>query len=199
MRVLVACEFSGVVRDAFRARGHDAVSCDLLETEAPGPHVVGDVLEILNDGWDLMIAHPPCTYLCSMGIWWNHKRLDRWPKTYAARDFAEALWGCSVEKICLENPPGYLTNNSNLQKPSQCIQPWMFGHEANKPTSIWLKGLPDLKPTNVVGKGEFYIKSNGHRMSKWSHVTSGTNEVKRAKLASTTFKGIAEAMADQWG
>ena len=199
MKVLVACEFSGVVRDAFIARGHDAVSCDLLDTDAPGPHIKGSALDVLDSGWDLMVAHPPCTYLCSMGIWWNHKRPERWEDTYSARDFAEALWDAPIEKICLENPPGYLTNNSKLGKPAQCVQPWHHGHEANKPTSLWLKNLPKLTKTNVVDKGHFYVKANGHRMSAWSHTTSGTNKAKRAKIASTTFQGIADAMADQWG
>ena len=106
MKVLVACEYSGVVRDAFIRNGHDAMSCDLLPTDVPGNHYQGDVFDVIGDGWDLMIAHPPCTFLCSMGIWWNHKRPERWEDTYRARDFAEALWSADVEKICLENPPG---------------------------------------------------------------------------------------------
>ena len=199
MRVLIACEFSGIVRDAFAALGHDAWSCDLENTEKPGKHIQCDVLPHLADGWDLIIGHPPCTYLANMGIWWNKKRPERWPLTYAARDFAEAIWEAPAGRVCIENPPGWLTNNSKLGKPSQTIHPWHFGHEANKPTSLWLKNLPALKPTKVVSKGRFYVKANGQRMSAWSHATSGTNKAKRAKIASRTFAGIAQAMASQWG
>ena len=199
LRVLIACEFSGTVRDAFRDLGHDAWSCDFEPTEKPGPHFQGDVTDVIADGWDLMIAHPPCTYLASMGIWWNHKRPERWPLTHAARDFAELLWDAQIPRIALENPPGFLTNNSKLGKPTQTIQPWHFGHQANKPTSLWLKNLPALRHTKIVGKGEFYTKANGHRMSKWSHVTSGTRKAERAKIASVTFPNIAKAMASQWG
>lgn len=172
------------------------MSCDLLPTDSPGPHYQGDVRDILNDGWDLMIAHPPCTYLASMGIWWNHKRPERWPLTYAAKDFVQLLWDAPIEKIAIENPIGYL--NKNWRKPEQVIHPWQHGHEASKPTCLWLKDLPKIKPTSIVSKGEFYTKSNGTRMAKWSHITSGTNKAKRAKVASTTFRGIADAMADQW-
>jgi len=196
-RILIACEFSGTIRDAFIAVGHDAMSCDLLPTDVPGPHYQGDVSDILNEGWDLMIAHPPCTYLSGMGIWWNAKRPERWPLTYAAKTFVEFLANAPIPKIAIENPIGYL--NKNWRKPDQIIQPWQFGHEANKPTCLWLKELPLLTPTEIVGKGEFYVKANGSRLSKWSHSTSGKNKAKRAKIASTTFSGIAEAMATQWG
>jgi len=196
MRVLVACEFSGVVREAFRARGHDAMSCDLLPTDIPGLHYQGDVRDVLGDGWDLMIAHPPCTYLAKMGIWWNHKRPERWPLTYAAMDFVRTLWDAPVPLMALENPIGYLSKHWQL--PSQVVHPWQYGHEANKPTCLWLRGLPALTPTSVVGKGEFYTKKNGKRLSKWSHITSGT-QAERTKIASVTFSGIAAAMADQWG
>jgi hypothetical protein len=248
MRVLVACEFSGAVRDAFRAAGHDAMSCDLLPTEAPGPHYQGDVRDVIDgfvpvcfhaecgdecswgfdeagdcprpgptsEGyefverngvlfarpeerphWDLMIAHPPCTYLASMGIWWNKKRPERWPLTYEARDFVDFLWQSPIPRIAIENPIGFL--NRNWRKPDQIIHPWQFGHEASKPTCLWLKGLPILTPTQIVGKGEFYVKANGARMAKWSHITSGTRKAERAKIASRTFPGIAAAMAAQWG
>ena len=196
MRVLIACEYSGAVRDAFRARGHDAMSCDLLPTDVPGPHYQGDVRDVLGDGWDLMVAHPPCTYLCGMGVWWNHKRPERWAQTYAARDFVDLLWKAPIPRIAIENPVGWL--NKNWQKPAQIINPWQFGHEANKPTCLWLKNLPVLEPTKVVGKGEFYVKANGQRMSKWSHKESGTRDA-RWKIAAATFPGIATAMADQWG
>ena len=197
MRVLVACEFSGAVRDAFRALGHDAWSCDLLPTETPGPHIQGNVLNALKEGWDLMVAHPPCTYLASMGIWWNKKRPERWPLTYAARDFVQALWDAPIPKVAVENPIGFL--NRNWRKPDQIIHPWQHGHEASKPTCLWLRGLPPIMPTAIVGKGEFYVKANGARMAKWSHITSGTRKEERARIASRTFSGIARAMAEQWG
>lgn len=136
MRVIVACEFSGTVRDAFAARGHDAWSCDLLPSETPGNHIQGDVLAVIGDGWDLMVAHPPCTYLASMGIWWNAKRPERWPLTYDAMEFVKKLWQAPIAMIAIENPIGYL--NKNFRKPDQIIQPWQFGHEANKPTCLWL-------------------------------------------------------------
>ena len=198
MKVLIACEFSGVVRRAFRARGHDAWSCDLLPSEDSSEyHIQGDVLEVLGDGWDLMIAHPPCTYLCGMGIWWNHKRPERWLLTDEAASFFMRLWESPAGKVCLENPIG--TMSRRFRRPDQIINPWQFGHEANKPTCLWLRGLPPLSPTSIVGKGRFYIKANGSRMSAWSHVTSGTRKEQRAKIASRTFDGIAAAMADQWG
>ena len=196
MRILIACEYSGTVRDAFIRAGHDAMSCDLLDTDTPGPHYMGDIRDVLDREWDMMVAHPPCTYLASMGIWWNKKRPERWPLTYAARDFVNLLFNAPIDKICIENPIGYLSNN--WRKWNQIVHPWQFGDEASKPTCLWLKNLPLLKPTNIVGKGEFYVKSNGARMAKWSHITSGTNKSKRAKIASTTFKGIADAMASQW-
>jgi hypothetical protein len=197
VRVLIACEFSGTVRDAFARRGHDAWSCDLLPTETPGLHHQGDVLDVLGNGWDLMIGHPPCTYLCGMGVWWNHKRPERWPMTHAARDFVEALWQAPIRRVAIENPIGFL--NRNWMPPSQVIQPWQFGHEANKPTCLWLRNLPPLTATQVVGRGKFYVKANGSRMSAWSHKTSGTRKEERARIASRTFTGIADAMAQQWG
>lgn len=196
--MLIACEFSGVVRDAFIARGHSAMSCDLLPTEAPGPHYRGDVRDVLVAGyWDLMIAHPPCTCLSSMSIWWNHKRPERWPDTYAAKEFVDLIWRTDIPRIAIENPVGFL--NRNWQKPAQTINPWQFGQEAHKPTCLWLKGLPPLVPTEIVGRGEFWTKANGSRMSKWSHTISGTHKHERAHNASRTFSGIANAMADQWG
>jgi hypothetical protein len=198
MRVLIACEFSGIVRDAFIAQGHDAISCDLLPSEKSGPHIQGDALEAArSQSWDLMIAHPPCTYLCGMGVWWNHKRPERWPLTIAAQDFVIALWDCGIQRTCIENPIGYL--GTHWRKSNQIINPWQFGQEANKPTCLWLRGLPLLQPTKIVGKGKFYVKKNGARMSAWSHITSGTKKEERARIASRTFTGIADAMANQWG
>ena len=195
---MVACEFSGVVRRAFRERGHDAWSCDLIEAEdGDGHHLQRDVRDVLRDGWDLMVAHPPCTYLASMGIWWNAKRPERWPLTKAAKRFVEDLWDAPIAHVAIENPIGYL--NKNWRPPTQIIHPWQFGHEASKPTCLWLRGLPILLPTQIVGKGEFYTKKNGTRMAKWSHITSGTRKAERARIASRTFLGIAAAMAEQWG
>ena len=196
-RILIACEFSGIIREAFREKGWNAWSCDLLPTEIPGNHIQGDVRDVLGNCWDMMIAHPPCTYLASMGIWWNHKRPERWPLTYGAMEFVRTLWEYPIHKVVIENPIGYL--NRNWRKPSQIIHPWQFGHQASKPTCLWLRNLPCLKPTEIVGKGEFYVKANGNRMAKWSHITSGTRKEERAKIASRTFNGIAKAMAEQWG
>jgi hypothetical protein len=197
IKVLVACEYSGAVRDAFLGLGFDAMSCDLEPSEKPGKHYQGDIRDVLNDGWDVMIAHPPCTYLAAMAIWWNAKRPERWPLTHAARDFVDLIWNAPIAHVALENPIGFL--NRNWRKPTQVVHPWQFGHEASKPTCLWLRGLPALRPTKIVGKGEFYVKANGHRMAKWSHITSGTDKAKRAKIASRTFAGIAAAMAAQWG
>lgn len=198
MRVLVACECSGAVRRAFRERGHDAWSCDILPADDASPfHLQCDVRDVLRDGWDLMVAHPPCTYLASMGIWWNAKRPERWPLTHAARDFVDMLWNAPIPRVAIENPIGYL--NRHWRKPDCIVHPWQHGDEASKPTCLWLKRLPPLLPTDIVGKGRFYVKANGHRMAAWSHVTSGTNKAKRAKIAATTFPGIAAAMAAQWG
>lgn len=197
MNVLVACEFSGVVRDAFIAKGHNAISCDLLPTERPGPHYQGDIAELLGQSWDMLIAFPPCTYLCSMGVWWNHKRPERWSLTFDAQNFFLRLASLNIPKIAIENPIGIMS--TKFRKPDQIIQPWQFGHEATKSTCLWLKNLPKLNPTNIVDKGKFYLKKNGSRMAAWSHVTSGTKKELRAQIASRTFLGIAQAMADQWG
>tara|TARA_Y100000310_G_C20618238_1_gene781851 strand:- start:470 stop:1060 length:591 start_codon:yes stop_codon:yes gene_type:complete len=193
MKVLVACEFSGVVRDAFIAIGHDAVSCDLLPTDAPGPHIQGDVLNILKDGWDLMIAHPPCTYLCSSGLHWNKRIVGRAEKTHEAMIFIFNLIDAPIAKIALENPIGCIS--SNYRKPDQIIQPWQFGHPESKSTCLWLKGLPVLQPTNVLQKPE---------SGRWGNQTpSGQNKLgpskDRWKKRSITYQGIADAMALQWG
>ena len=181
MRVLVACEFSGIVRDAFISKGHDAVSCDLLPTESPGPHYQGDVLEILDDGWDMMIAHPPCTAICLSGNRWYSNTDER----KQAIQFVEKLWLSNIHKICIENPVGVLTTMSLLPKP-QYIQPWQFGHGETKKTGLWLKNLTRLIPTDIVNGRENRI----HRMSPSKD---------RSKLRSLTYHGIAQAMADQWG
>jgi len=195
MKVLVACEYSGTVRDAFRARGHDAMSCDLLPTDAPGPHYQGDVRDILGDGWDLMIAHPPCTYLCSSGLHWNKRVPGRAQMTEDALDFVRLLLDAPIPRIALENPIGCI--GTRIRKADQTIQPWQFGHDASKATRLWLKNLPLLTPTAVV---EPRI-ANGKK--RWANQTdSGQNRLPpsddRWKIRSETYAGIAAAMVDQW-
>lgn len=148
MKVLIACEFSGTVREAFKKLGHDAWSCDLLDTDIPGQHIVGDVLEILNNGWDLMIAHPPCTYLCSSGLHWNARTEGRQEKTEEALLFVKLLLNAPIAKIALENPTGCIS--SRVRKPDQKVQPWQFGHNASKGTCLWLQGLPKLLPVKII-------------------------------------------------
>jgi site-specific DNA-cytosine methylase len=180
MRVLVACEYSGRVRDAFLARGCDAMSCDLLETETPGPHYQGDVRDILGDGWDLMICHPPCTHLSVSGARWFKDKLTEQAE---ALDFVRMLLDAPIAKIALENPVSIIS--SRIRKPDQVIQPWQFGHGETKATCLWLKRLPKLMPTNIVPGREARI----HKMPP------GPN---RWKERSRTFEGIAQAMAEQW-
>jgi hypothetical protein len=254
MRVLVACEFSGVVRDAFNARGHDAWSCDLLPTEVVGPHYQGDVLDLLegwqpvtfasdlgvcnvcdeplclihdlhfgecpclgptqdeveykqvgdvllgrpvaSPHWDLMIAHPPCTYLCSSGLHWNKRVEGREAKTQESLEFVRRLLDAPVQRIALENPIGRI--GTAIRPADQIIQPWQFGHDASKQTALWLKNLPLLQPTEIVEPRLV----NGKK--RWANQTdSGQNRLgpseDRWKLRSETYRGIAEAMADQWG
>lgn len=196
MKVLVACEYSGIVRDAFIARGHTAVSCDLLPTDVDGPHYQGDVLDIMNDGWDLMIAHPPCTYLCSSGLHWNKRTPGRQEKTDEALEFVKLLLAAPIEKIALENPIGCIS--TKIRKPDQTIQPWQFGHDASKATCLWLKNLPLLTPTELVAPRIVDGKK------RWGNQTdSGQNRLPpsedRWKIRSETYRGIAEAMAQQWG
>ena len=204
MRVLIACEFSGAVRDAFIGGGHDAMSCDLLPNETPGPHYQGSVMDILNDGWDLMIAHPPCTYLTLTGNkWFRPEYAERFPTRHKDREdaveFFMALANAPIPKIAIENPIGIMS--SRYRKPNQIIQPWEYGHETTKATCLWLKGLPNLVPTNIVSKGEVVISKSGNRMSRWYYETSKITLKGglRAKARSVTFQGIADAMANQWG
>jgi hypothetical protein len=196
MRVLIACEYSGTVRDAFRAAGHDAMSCDLLPTDSPGPHYQGDVFDILGDGWDMMIAHPPCTYLCSSGLHWNKRRPERAAQTEAALAFVQALLDAPIERIALENPIGCI--GTRIRKADQTIQPWQFGHDASKATCLWLKSLPPLTPTQTIAP-----RIVGGR-KRWGNQTdSGQNKLPpsadRWKIRSETYPGIAAAMAAQWG
>lgn len=182
MRVLIGCEFSGVVRDAFRAVGHDAVSCDLLPSESPGPHIQGDIRSILQDGWDCLIAFPPCTHLCVSGArWWPAKVADG--RQAAAVEFFMLLAESSIPRVAIENPVGLMS--TRYRKPDQVIQPWMFGHGETKATCLWLRGLPLLQPTCVVPGREARI----HRLPPTPD---------RAKLRSVTYAGVAAAMAGQW-
>jgi hypothetical protein len=181
MRVLVACEFSGVVRDAFIARGHEAVSCDLLPTDRTGPHITGDVRKIADGWWDLMIAHPPCTHLAVSGARWFKGKEKEQAKALA---FVQMLLDAPIERICLENPISIIS--TRIRKPDQIIQPWMFGHGETKATCLWLKGLPPLVPTNIVEGRENRVHRMPPSKDRW-------------KKRSITYTGIAQAMAEQWG
>ncbi|CAB4139964.1 hypothetical protein UFOVP408_35 [uncultured Caudovirales phage] len=246
MRVLVACEYSGTVRDAFRARGHHAMSCDLLPTERPGLHYQGDVRMVLDgwmpvsfasecdpdgDGWcliidaepdgcpcigptqdeveyierdgilwgrpiehphwDLMVAHPPCTHLAVSGARWFK---DKQEEQAAALDFVRLLLDAPIQRIALENPVSIIS--SRIRKPDQIIQPYEHGHEATKTTCLWLKGLPHLKPSHIVGKGARHVTKSGRSLPEWYNLPPSED---RWKIRSATFPGIANAMADQWG
>lgn len=190
MKVLIACEFSGVVRDAFIARGHDAISCDLLPTERPGPHIQRDIRDVKLAQFDLMVAHPPCTHLAVSGARYFARKM---PEQAMALDFVRFLLDAPVPRIALENPVSIIS--SRIRKPDQIIQPWQFGHPESKTTCLWLKGLPKLQPTNVLP-----LPPSG----RWNNQTpSGQNALPpsadRWKLRSTTYQGIADAMAEQWG
>lgn len=183
VRVLVACEFSGTVRDAFARLGHDAWSCDILPTDEPGQHIEGDALDVLGDGWDLMVAHPPCTHLAVSGArWFPQKRADG--RQQAALAFVRALLDAPIPRIALENPVSVIS--SHIRKPDQTIQPWQFGHGEVKRTCLWLKNLPALRPTNVVAGREARVHRLPPTEDRW-------------KLRSVTYRGIADAMAEQWG
>lgn len=182
MRILVACEFSGLVRDAFRARGHDAVSCDLLPSETPGPHIQGDVLAVLNEDWDMVIAFPPCTHLAVSGArWFAAKRVDG--RQQQGIDFFMAFVNSRAPMVAIENPVGIMSRI--YRKPDQIIHPWQFGHGETKATCLWLRGVPPLTPTNVVSGREARI----HRMPPGPE---------RERERSRTYIGVANAMASQW-
>ena len=188
-RVLVACEFSGVVRTAFSARGCDAWSADLLPTESAGNHIQGDVRELLNDGWDLMIAHPPCTHLAVSGARWFKEKVREQAE---ALDFVRLLLNAPIHRIALENPVSIIS--SRIRKPDQVIQPWMFGHGETKATCLWLKNLPPLMPTHVDGD-LFYPSTPKEREQRIWKLPPSEN---RWKERSRTFDGIAKAMAEQY-
>jgi len=195
MKVLVACEYSGRVRDAFAAQGHYALSCDLLPSESPGHHYQGDVTALLHSdhNWDMLIAFPPCTYLAASGMHWTTRGIRDPQLTEDALNFVQLLLNAPIRHIALENPVGCIS--SRIRKPDQYIHPWQFGHQESKKTCLWLKNLPKLQPTNVVQKPESGV---------WLNQTpSGQNKLgpsaNRAKQRSLTYTGIAQAMADQWG
>jgi len=181
VRILVACEFSGVVRRAFRKRGHDAWSCDLLPSEDGGEHYQCDISERIYEDWDLMIAHPPCTHLAVSGARWFK---DKKEEQEEALQFVEYLMDAPIGKICIENPVSIIS--SRIRKPDQIIQPWQFGHGETKATCLWLKGLPKLVPTNIVEGREARVHKMPPSKDRW-------------KERSRTYEGIAKAMAEQWG
>lgn len=190
MRVLIACEYSGVVREAFTRHGWDAWSCDLLPTEQPGNHIQGDVLTILSNGWDMMVAHPPCTHLAVSGARWFSEKQEQQAE---ALRFVADLMAAPIEHIAIENPVSIIS--TRIRKADQLIQPYQFGHEASKATCLWLKNLPLLKPTQIVGKGERHITKSGKSLPKWYNLPPSPD---RWKERSRTFECIAEAMASQW-
>lgn len=197
MRVLIACEFSGVVRDCFIALGHEAVSCDLLDTESHGPHILGDCLKPLyEESWDLVIAHPPCTYLSSSGLHWNTKYPDRAQKTEDALTFVKAIWNAPVEKLCIENPVGCINTRLSFMPKPQYIQPYAFGEDASKKTGLWKRNLPDLKPTEYIEPRMIDGKPRWGNQSDAGQSKLGGGS---GKERSVTYFGIAAAMAEQWG
>lgn len=219
MKVLIACEYSGRVRDAFIKKGHDAISCDLLETDQPGPHYQGDVFDIINDGFDLMIAHPPCTYLTGAAEWAfsdipmingvprniKHGALigkERREAREQALLFVLKLWRSNIPRVCIENPVGVITKRLPQMGKPQYIQQYWFGEDASKKTGLWLRGLKDIEPTNII-EGRTVVHNN-KMVERWGNQTdSGQNKLPpsedRWKIRSTTPQGIADAMAEQWG
>lgn len=196
MKVLVACEYSGRVRDAFLALGHEALSCDLLPSDSPGPHYEGDVKDVLYEGWDLLIAHPPCTYLSVSGMHWTKRGLRDPKLTEDALDFVRLLMQAPILRKCIENPVSVIS--SRIRKPDQIIHPYQFGHDASKKTCLWLENLPKLIPTQLIEPRVV----NGKM--RWGNQTdSGQNKLApskdRWKVRSETYLGLAQAMAQQWG
>ena len=183
MKVLIACEYSGRVRDAFRRYGHDAMSCDLLPTETKGPHYQGPVEDVLNDGWDLMVAHPPCTHLAVSGSRHFSKKISDGSQA-AALNFVRLLMSAPIDRWCIENPVSIIS--SAIRSPDQIIQPWEYGHGECKATCFWLKNLPKLRPTNIVSGREQRVHLMPPGPNRW-------------KERSRTFEGVAAAMGKQWG
>ncbi len=204
MKILIACEFSGVVRDAFRLKGHDAWSCDILPCDADKKyHYQCDIFDVIDKGWDMMIAHPPCTFLSVSGNrWFNPKYAEKYPTRHQdredAKEFFMALANASIEKICIENAQGIMS--TCWRKPDQIIQPYQFGHPFAKRTCLWLKNLPPLMYTGIV-EPEYITYKSGKKMPKW-YADIGAKKPppkERMKLRSKTFQGVADAFADQWG
>lgn len=206
-RVLIGCETSGVVRESFRAAGVDAWSMDLLPAEDQSPHhILADhelhLLDVADAGWDLVIVHPPCTYLCSSGLHWCHKRPGRDRLTEKALDFVRALFKLRVPRLCIENPVGRIS--TAVRKPDQIVQPYQFGDNASKATCLWLRGLPPLRPTQYVPGRVTGYREDGRPIVRWANQTdSGQNRLgpspDRWRKRSRTYPGIAAAMAAQWG
>jgi len=209
MKILVACEESQAVTKELRKLGHEAFSCDLLPCSGGHPewHYQQDVFEVIDKGWDMMIAHPPCTFLAVSGARWLYnkdgsKNVERWENQAKALDFVQKLMDVPINKIAIENPISVIS--SNIRKPDQIVQPWQFGDKAQKSTCLWLKNLPKLEPTDIVEKGEFieFISKKGvkKRQPKWyfEALKNAKTPAERRTLRSKTFKGMAEAMAEQW-
>lgn len=201
MRILVGCECSGKVRDAFIALGHDAVSCDLLPSDRPGPHIQGDLLEVLDRGWDMGIFFPPCTYLCGSGMHWTTRGLRDPRLTEDALEFVRRILAAPIPRKAVENPVGAIS--SRIRKPDQIIQPWQFGDDASKKTCLWLENLPPLVPTKII-PGRLVTLPSGKVVERWANQTdSGQNRLgpseDRWKERSETYTGVAQAMAAQWG
>ena len=196
MKVLVSCEYSGKVREAFRAQGHDAWSCDLLPSDDNSKfHIQGDVVPLLNQGWDLLIAHPPCTYLCNSGVSWLHRTEGRWEKMVEGAEFFNLFWQADIPKICVENPIMHKYAKEIIgSNQTQLIQPYQFGHPESKATCLWLKGLDPLVETDNVKE---VWKSLPKKEAQRLHMLPPSAE--RWKLRSETYQGIADAMAEQWG
>lgn len=199
MRVLVGCERSGIVRNAFAKAGHDAWSCDTEPSRQAGNHLQCNLLDVLHDGWDLLVCHPPCTYLCVSGLHWNVCNPERQQLTEEALDFVRVLLDAPIEHICLENPVSCIS--TRIRRPDQIIQPYQFGEDASKTTCLWMKNLPPLKPTKrIAGR---IVEWNGKLVERWSNQTdSGQNKEppskNRQEIRSQTYQGIADAMANQW-
>jgi len=194
-KILIACEYSGVVRDAFIAKGHTAISCDLLPTDAPGPHYQCDVRDVINDVWDLIVAHPECTYIANSGVCHLYKDAARWKKLFDACEFFKLFLNNKCPRICIENPIPHKYGVGWIGREyDQIVQPWMFGHMEQKATCLWLKGLECLEETNNVKTEMMKLPDN---IRQRLHYLPPSPD--RWKLRSTTFKGLAQAMAEQWG
>ena len=200
MRIAILCEYSGIVRDAFIKKGHNAISCDIIDSETKGPHFTGDALLFMQGEWDMIIAHPPCTYICGSGWFRSVHDPIRMEKSVAAIAFAKALWNTDCPKICMENPVGKLSKE--IGKPQQYIQPYNFGHDASKKTCLWLKGIAPLVTGEYIEPR--IVTINGKQYNRWANQTdSGQNKLPpsedRGKIRSLTYQGWADAMAEQWG